>query len=380
MQPDFALFGPVPPGGVRDWVGRDGRPRAVHAALIAVGATWLPIVVMAALEGDLVSLLSDPGPHARLLLALPLLVLVPVLLDPRLAEVYRQFVGAGLVRPADREAYAALGVRSLRLRDSRLVRLVCLGLAIALAAGVVGDAAPVEVGLENAPWRVDEAGGRSPALWWYALVGRPIYFLVQALFLWRLALWWRFLWRVSRLPLALVPGHPDGAGGLGFLVTALRAFYVPAFALAAAPAGGLAALILQRQTHFADHTYALGALLAMLVALFGAPFLFFALQLHRARRRGELAYAALAQRQLRRFEDRWVDAETERDDLLEAPDFSAVIDLDSVVATALRVRLIPVPRRALVLLAVAAALPFAPVAALELPLREAALEAVKLLL
>jgi hypothetical protein len=32
----------------------------------------------------------------------------------------------------------------------------------------------------------------------------------------RLALWFFFLWRVSRLELRLVPTHPDRAGGLGF--------------------------------------------------------------------------------------------------------------------------------------------------------------------
>jgi hypothetical protein len=33
----------------------------------------------------------------------------------------------------------------------------------------------------------------------------------------RFFIWYRFLWQVSKIPLNLIPTHPDRAGGLGFL-------------------------------------------------------------------------------------------------------------------------------------------------------------------
>ena len=45
----------------------------------------------------------------------------------------------------------------------------------------------------------------------------PIFQFLTLRWLYRLLLWFLFLWRVSRLDLRLAPSHPDRAGGLGFL-------------------------------------------------------------------------------------------------------------------------------------------------------------------
>ena len=45
----------------------------------------------------------------------------------------------------------------------------------------------------------------------------PVFQFMLIRWYYRLLLWCRFLWRVSRLDLDLVPAHPDRAGGLGFL-------------------------------------------------------------------------------------------------------------------------------------------------------------------
>ena len=52
--------------------------------------------------------------------------------------------------------------------------------------------------------------------YWYAFSLPVLRFIV---FRWyfRLFLWYRFLWKVARLPLHLKLFHPDRAGGLGFL-------------------------------------------------------------------------------------------------------------------------------------------------------------------
>lgn len=52
---------------------------------------------------------------------------------------------------------------------------------------------------------------------WLTWVSNPIMqFLLLRWYL-RIFIWARFLWRVSRIDLALLPTHPDRNGGLGFL-------------------------------------------------------------------------------------------------------------------------------------------------------------------
>ena len=45
----------------------------------------------------------------------------------------------------------------------------------------------------------------------------PIFQFLLCRWYFRLFIWARFLWQVSRIDLSLVPTHPDRVGGLGFL-------------------------------------------------------------------------------------------------------------------------------------------------------------------
>ena len=63
------------------------------------------------------------------------------------------------------------------------------------------------------------------------VVRRPLPLLLLGLgWLWRLYLWGRFLWQLSRLDLRLVPAHPDQTAGLKFVGYAVRAFALLGFA------------------------------------------------------------------------------------------------------------------------------------------------------
>src|SRR3954469_20220646 len=67
-----------------------------------------------------------------------------------------------------------------------------------------------------------ETGGYDPAragpsFFVYFYVALTLFRFLLFRWTWKLALWWRFLWGVSRLDLHLITGHPDRAGGLGSL-------------------------------------------------------------------------------------------------------------------------------------------------------------------
>ena len=359
--------------------------RHVRRRLIfAVLATWVTLAVLAAVQGRAIgpswreSMLLDVGMYARYLVALPLLILTTPGCRRKLQVIVPHFLDAELVKELERESFLATIATILRWRDSVIAAVVLVALAV---AGAVTFGAVSVAELPDS-WRVaGTAGNRSLSLagWWLAVVCEPLYKIVMLQLLYRLVLWWRFLWKASRLDLQLNAAHPDGAGGLGFLGMVLPAFRRPVFAIAASAAGALANLILWKGASFANFQYAIAAFAVGLVALMAGPLVFFKRQLDHTKQRAMLVCGALAGRQLRAFEDKWLGASRPAtEEMLRAPDFSAIVDFNPTVVTIQKMNTLLLSVRQLVPLAVAALLPFLPVAALEIPLKEILLQVLKL--
>ena len=197
--------------------------------------------------------------------------------------------------------------------------------------------------------------------------------------LYRLALLWRFYWKTSRLDLCLNAAHPDGAGGLAFLSMMLPAFRLPLFAISASAAGALANLMLYMSASFADFRIPIGAFAAALVAITTGPLLFFNGQLRATKARASLACGALAGRQLKAFEEKWLgQGPAQAQEMLQTSDFSAVGDLTTTVKTIGKMNTLPFSWRQLAPLVIAALLPFVPVACIEVPAKEVLLRVLKL--
>ena len=75
---------------------------------------------------------------------------------------------------------------------------------------------------------------------WYGYVSLPLFQFLLMRWYFRLFIWARFLWQVSRIDLSLVPTHPDRVGGLGFLSNTVYAFTPLAVAHGALLAGLIA--------------------------------------------------------------------------------------------------------------------------------------------
>jgi hypothetical protein len=114
--------------------------------------------------------------------------------------------------------------------------------------------------------------------------------------LWRLALACVLTTRLARLDLSLVPTHPDGAGGLGFLETLPVAFSPVVFALSAVLASRWAHEVMYHGVHVAELRMPMIAFAVIVVVLFLAPLVPFLRPLAAARRRAQLEYAALVAR------------------------------------------------------------------------------------
>jgi hypothetical protein len=178
--------------------------------------------------------------------------------------------------------------------------------------------------------------------------------------------------RIARLDLHLAPTHPDRAGGLGF-VEALPAAFAPFFF-------GIAIAVAARWGHDAMyHNLSIKDLqlpAAILVAgsvLIGAlPITAFIGKLAAMKRRSRIAADALLAQYGRYFERRWMLRESVDDaGMLGAPEIGPVADTIGLFDAVNRMRIAPIGRRGIVPLALAAALPLVPVAATQMPLKNA---------
>jgi hypothetical protein len=199
----------------------------------------------------------------------------------------------------------------------------------------------------------------SPAGWWRLLVSQPLFMLLELAWLWRTFVWARFLYKVSRLDLRLVPAHPDLAGGLRFVATSLRAFDPIAFVLGVAAAGSIAeTTLVEGRPPDSFQSVVVGTALIVLI-LFVSPMLVFTRPLMRARIRGMFAYGELASLLGMRFEQRWLAPLPKLDDdALSVQDFSATTDLYQVAANVRSTRMVPFDIASLVPLLVATLAPF----------------------
>lgn len=353
--PDFSLMSGGPLFEVERKLHLVRPPVAlrVRRMLAFVALAWLPLPVLAlAWGGDAPrALFREMKVHAELLVTLPVFIAAEPYVDGRLREAVRQFVAVHLVGVGSRHVFEAALHQALRRRGSRLAETLLLVAAFALSLLAAPDS--------SREWMYTSRGGPpTPAGWWYLALARPLLQFLMLRWVWRGFVWTAFLFRVARLPLALVPSHPDLMGGLGFLPICQTSFAPVVFALAVA----VAASLWEAEPHGIVGTpmpYLLPMLVLGVLSVLAvyAPLGLFTPQLVRAKRRGDLRFSAVASWHSRRFERKWFRGTPPTgEEVLGAPEFSSLIDLGSSFINARKMRLILYePRSVLGLLAAALA-------------------------
>lgn len=351
-------------------------PRAGKRAALAALIAWVPLIVLSAAQGvgmgptPRESMWLDISSHARYLVAVPLLVLAESFCLPGLAAIANHVGEAGLVADASRAQYRELLDSTRRLLASPLTDLSIVALAYVMTLMLP---LPISAGSDRT-W-IGPVGAASQGLslagWWRALVSHPLFSILQLAWIWRLALWARFLYGLSRLELNLSAAHPDGAGGLGFLGGSLRLFLVPAFALTVPLAGAVAQEIHYGRT-ILDFREVIAAVVVVELVLFTGPLLFLTPRLIAERVRGVFQYGALAAAVGQRFERRWLQklGSVADETALLAPDFSATTDLYSIAANVNQMQVVPASLPQIARLIVAVLLPFLPPLVMTMPVRD----------
>jgi hypothetical protein len=366
---DFSLVlgGPLYQLVVRAHLSGDTMKLLVRRVIVISLFAWLPLLILSMLGGrawgDAVSVpfLTDIEVHTRFLLALPLLILAELVVHLRMRPVARQFLERGLIPERSRARFDLAIASAGRLRNSVVAEVLLLALVYLVGILYVW---PRYIALKVPTWYAVPAGGGqhlSPAGWWFVYVSLPLFQFILFRWYFRLFVWIRFLWQVTRGELNLVPTHPDRAGGLGFLSGTVIAFAPVLMAHGVLLAGLIANRIFFYAARLPDFKAELAVVVAFLLVIVLGPLLLFTPHLGRARRVGLREYGTLAQRYVREFDDKWLRGGAPADErLVGSADIQSLADLGNSFELVRSMRMMPFTRDVVLQLAVITLLPVVP--------------------
>jgi hypothetical protein len=208
---------------------------------------------------------------------------------------------------------------------------------------------------------------------WYWFVCLPLFRFLVLRWIWRLGLWSRFLWRVARLELHLVPTHPDGASGLGYLEVVHTHFMPLILALSAVQAAAFAEEISSGAIPFEAIYPGIALILVVDVVLFIGPVFIFTPRLWACRVRGLSDYMEFAASYVSGFDRKWLGSGTAPEEpLLGTPDLQSLADLSNSMNIVRNMRVVPINLALLRDFAIVALLPLLPLLLLKYPVAELA--------
>ena len=370
---DFSLCGgPLHRLGCRLGLVRDGT-NTTALGLVLGALPWIVLLALALVEGlgHVLFSIEGIGAHVRLLVAIPLLFMCEAFIDPRFTAFVHEIVRSQVVPATLRPALESKIARIARWRDAWLPEACFL-----LAAALLGLITPNENFFAHLSGLT---GGSNPSAvsettWtshWYWMVCMTLFRFLLLRWLWRLALWCGFLWRVSRLELRLVPTHPDRAGGLGYLELVHTELIPLVLAISAAQSASLAQAIGSGRMTL-DAIYP-GVAVTLLVdaVLFLGPLGVFSRRLWECKVKGMSDYSALAEQYVNAFDRKWLGAgPAPGEPLLGTADIQSLADLSTSVSIVHEMRLVPVSPSMLMYLGAAALLPLLPLVLFKYPLAD----------
>jgi hypothetical protein len=361
----LAMGGPIYQFFVRVGLVRPPFDRAALRIIIITLIAWAPLLLLASLGGRLTSgvkipFLYDVETHSRFLIVVPLLIAAEVTIHRRMRMMILQFVERQIITPSVLPKFEGIIASALRLRNSPVIELGLLALVIIAGnfwmKGVLA--------IPSDTWYAAVTAGKkvlAPAGYWYEFVSLPIAQFIALRWYFRLFIWGRLLWQVSRLDLKLVPSHPDCCCGLGFLGG--NAFTLGPFLMAHSVllSGFMANRILYEGTRLPDYRFEILAVALLLYLLALGPVCVFAPRLLRQRLHGLYTYGPLASEYVIGFEKKWMEGQRpEGETLVGSGDIQSLADLANSFAVVQHIRPFPFGKEAIIAVAVFIVLPISP--------------------
>jgi hypothetical protein len=323
---------------------------------------WVPLLLLNLIgswAGSVgrISFFHDVEVHARFLVALPALIAAELIVHSRIRPVVRRFVERKMVSSLDLPRFHKAIDSAIRLRNSIPAEIGLILIIYTVGLWVWNT----RVEFDGSTWY--GIAGRwhlTPSGFWYVFVSIPLFQFILLRWYWRLFIWFRFLWQVSRMDLRLVPTHPDRAAGLAFLGKSAYAFGPILFAQGSILSGIVASRVLYQDGSLISFKFQIGGFIAFFVAAILAPLLMFTPRMARAKRKGLADYGLLAQQYVVQFEEKWVGNPDRAEELLGSGDIQSLADLGNSYGMLRDMRWVPFGLEDISRLAAATAAPFLP--------------------
>jgi hypothetical protein len=373
----LVLGGPLYRMWRRSWLAGDELQTIRRIIVGAVLLAWVPLLVLSIIEGHAwgtavtLPFLHDIGMHARLLLSLPLLIAAELYVHREMRPVASHFVTSGLIPPSSAARFDAAVASALRLRNSVSAEEALLALAYVVGVGLVW---PSRMALAVTSWYWVEGDGTLHATlagWWMDWVSLPLFQFLLLRWYFRLLIWARFLWQLSRMELSYMPLHPDRCGGTGFLSLVTRAFAPVLLAQSTLLAGTMAERIFFAGAKLPEFKAEFIGLMLIMTFFVLGPMLVFLPHLARAKRRGLDEFALLGQRYVREFDRKWLRGGAPADEpLIGSGDIQSLADLSNAFGVVDKMRPVPFTLRTVVFLVAMALVPVSPLLLTMIPLAD----------
>jgi hypothetical protein len=368
---DFSLVlgGPLYQLLRRSHLSGDALELARQRTLVIAGLGWLPLLALSAYEGKLlggvpVPFLGDVEANVRFLIALPLLIVAELVVHRRMRMLVRTFLDRNLIPADEVPRFDAAISSALRLRNSVVAEILLIAFVYGVGVAIFWRSF-VAIASTATWYGTPGAGGFTLSLtgMWYAYVSLPLYQFLLVRWYFRLVIWARFLWQVSRLRLTLIPTHPDRVGGLGFLSNLAFAFTPLALAHGAMTAGPIANRIFYVGAALTDFKMQVLVVVLFVLLIVLAPFLVFAPRLAEAKRNGLREYGTLAERYVREFDEKWLRGGAPADEpLVGSGDVQSLADMGGSFDVVKEMRVAPITRDAVLRLVGSTIAPIVPLA------------------
>lgn len=338
----------------------------LHRRIVLIPAlAWLPLLVLTLLEGTAlgnvtVPFLKDVEAYARFLVAIPILLVAEVVVHDRLRAIVEQFQERNIVDTVAQPQLEAAISAAIRLRNSLTAEITLL--VLVFVAGPLlwthGFA------LQADTWYASLIDGDSEftlAGKWFVFVSAPLFQFLLLRWYFRLWIWWRFMWQVSRIPMQLEPLHPDRAGGIGFLGGSIVAFSPVLVAQSVLLSGAVFTRVLAGVGSAMDFRGEIGVMIVFLAAQILVPLLFFAPDLIAAQRSAMRRFGLLSIDYARGFDRKWLHGDAPaKEALLGSGDIQSLNDLAGSHEIVRGMRPVPFSVAMLVRLLLITSAPFAP--------------------
>jgi hypothetical protein len=368
-QQDFSLVhgGPVFQLFVRSHLTDDAMGLTRQRIIVISMFCWLPPMLLSALEGNLlggfaaVPFLTDVEVYTRFLLAIPLLISAEVVVHQRMRFVTKQFLERHLVPESAMPQFNAAIASAFRLRNSVLAEALLFIFVYVVGILIIWRH---YIAIDTATWyATPHANGVKFSLagMWFSYLSLPTFQFLLCRWYFRIFIWTRFLWQVSRIDLSLVPTHPDRVGGLGFLSNTVYAFIPLLIAHGALLAGVLGNRIYYLGAKLPSFMLEIVILVMFLMCVVLGPLLVFAPQLAQAKRMGLREYGTLAEHYVRKFDAKWLRGGASADEpFVGSADIQSLADLSNSFEVVRTMRIVPFTKETIIQLAAATVVPIAP--------------------